>query len=150
MITAQEIVDTVVVRNLDTGNFKAVDIEISGKKIKKLLGSELWQELDEGDHEGFLNDYVKKALAYTVFYDNFEELRTEITDRGINNFTGEGYAMATEEKIRKLKISIALKRDMFIGEMVAYAKKEIDSFKPEATHPGIISLSGEPKRVNHL
>ena len=94
LITAAEILTIVSTRNIDEGHILPAEIAIAENDyVKNAIGADLFAAVVTNTgaaYDDFIDDYIQPVLAYGVLSNVWNRLGVEVTDRGINNFTGEG------------------------------------------------------------
>ncbi len=93
LITAAEVMTIVSTRNLDAGHILPAEIAIAENDyIKAAIGGDLYDAVvaDVVTYADFIEDYIQPVLAYGILSNIWNRLSVEVTDRGINGFTGEG------------------------------------------------------------
>lgn len=96
--------------------------------IKKLLGSNLWNEInDEIDDESvsannqtLLDEWILKALLQYVLYHATPDFLFKYMNKGILTPTADGYSAATLEQIQYLKNNILSKAEWYHHEAIRF------------------------------
>lgn len=151
LITAQEVINLASPRNLDSGHILATDIlaaEID--LIKNTFSADFYDALVANEDEAyttFITTYVKPILAFGILANNWNRLRVAITDRGINNMTGEG---VSPTQANDAKFEYQQRLSTLIADARAYVVKNYDfeligNFFQEVTYDSL-----QPKRTNAL
>ena len=125
LITAATVISTALVRNIDSAQILPIDIVTAERDyIEKVLGSTLYAAivLNSGAvYTSFITDYITPVLALGVLSNIWNRLRFEITDRGINQFTGEGITTPQNEAAEQALFEYRQRLGSYIGAMIDYA-----------------------------
>jgi hypothetical protein len=128
LITAAEIITMVSARNIDAGQILPLEIQVAENDyIKASLGSDLYDAVVTNTgaaYDAFIDDYVQPVLAYGVLSNIWNRLGVEVTDRGINRFTGEGIQSAQAVDKSDTLFEIRQRLSSCLGMMIEYAAAE--------------------------
>jgi len=127
LIEASEIITIVSTRNLDEGHILPAEIAIAENDyIKKAIGDDLYTAVvgDLVTYADFITDYIKPVLAYGVLSNIWNRLGVEITDRGINGFTGEGITTPQVQDKANTLFEIRQRLSSLQRSMIDYAEEQ--------------------------
>ena len=127
LIEADEIITIVSTRNIDTGHILPAEIAIAENDyIKKAIGDDLYTAVvgDLVTYADFITDYIKPVLAYGVLSNIWNRLGVEITDRGINGFTGEGITTPQVQDKANTLFEIRQRLSSLQRSMIDYAEEQ--------------------------
>lgn len=130
LITAATVISTAAVRNIDSSHIKAVDIYTAEiDYIKKPLGSDLYDAIvanSGGTYTTFITNFVTPVLSLGVLSNIWNRLKVEVTDRGVNQFTGEGITTPQNEATEAALFEYRQRLGTYIRAMIDYAAENFD------------------------
>ncbi len=124
LITAAEIIVLVSVRNIDASNILATEIAIAENDyVKAAIGKDLYDAVvaDTATYSAFIDDYLQPVIAYGTLSNIWNRIGVEVTDRGINRFTGDGIQSANEVDKSATLFEIRQRLSTCLGMMIEYA-----------------------------
>lgn len=125
LITAAEIIAMVSVRNIDAGNILPLEITVAEiDYVRAALGADLYDAVVTNSgavYDSFIEDYVQPVLAYGTLSNIWNRIGVEVTDRGINRFTGEAIQSANETDKSATLFEIRQRLSTCLGLMIDYA-----------------------------
>ncbi len=125
LITAATVISTASVRNISTSNILDIDILTAERDyIEKPLGTDLYDAIvlnSGGTYTSFIATYVTPVLALGVISNIWNRLRVEITDRGINQMTGDGITTPQNEAADMALFEYRQRLGSYIGVMIDHA-----------------------------
>lgn len=155
LITAAEIITLTQPRNIDEGNIVALEITVAERDyVKKMIGTTLYDAVvgDAVTYDTFIDDYIKPVLAYGVIGNIWHRLAVEVTDRGINGFTGEG--INTPQLIDKENALFEIRQRLgsCIETMIEYADEQYSTLYEDQEYQSAeaVIIGGQLKRNNQL
>lgn len=125
LITAQEVLSIVSTRNIDAGHILPAEILIAENDyIRAAVGSTLYNAVvaDTVTYATFINDYIKPVLSYGILSNIWQRIGVEVTDRGVNRFTGEGIQAATDVDKTATLFEIRQRLSSALESMINYAE----------------------------
>jgi len=157
LITPALVISTASPRNIDISQIKTVDITIAENDyIKASLGNDLYAVVVAGSattYAAFISTYVVPVLAFGVLTDIWHRLRVEITDRGINQMTGEGITTPQNDVANAALREYRQKLSSCLDAMIDYAELTYPTLFDSTLdfqYKFITYYSQTPKRVNAL
>jgi hypothetical protein len=119
------------------------------------LGLELYSAVvaDSASYASFISTYILPVLAYGTLSNVWNRLGVEVTDRGVNRFTGEGITTAPDTDKTATLFEIRQRLSSAIGAMIDYADENYpDLFDSDIDYQykEITYYSQGTKRVNAL
>jgi hypothetical protein len=99
LITPAQIIAAISTRNIDSGHILPAEIAIAERDyISNSIGATLYAAIvaDPTTYTSFISDYITPVLAYGTLSNVWQRMGVEVTDRGVNRFTGEGIQSAQE------------------------------------------------------
>lgn len=131
LITAELVISTASVRNIDAGIILPIDIATAERDyILAPLGADLYDAIVAntlGIYTSFISTYVVPVLAIGVISNIWNRLRFEITDRGINQFTGEGITTPQNEAAESALFEYRQRLSSYMGAMILYCSENYDT-----------------------
>ena len=157
LITAAQILTIVSSRNIDAGNILPAEIAISELDyVRDAIGQDLYDAVvtnTDDAYDDFIEDYIHPVLAYGVLSNIWQRLGVEVTDRGINTFTGEGITTPQVQDKETTLFEIRQRLSSLQRNMITYAETEYpDLFDDELDYvtDEVSFYSERPKRYNQL
>lgn len=156
LATAAQIIAAVSTRNIDAGHFLPAEINIAERDyVLDALGLELYSAVvaDSASYASFISTYILPVLAYGTLSNVWNRLGVEVTDRGVNRFTGEGITTAPDTDKTATLFEIRQRLSSAIGAMIDYADENYpDLFDSDIDYQykEITYYSQGTKRVNAL
>jgi len=156
LMTAAEIIAMVSARNIDEGNIMATEITIAEVDyVAKALGADLYAAVVANSgavYDTFIEDYVHPCIAYGTLSNIWNRLGTEVTDRGVNRFTGENIQPANEVDKSSALFEIRQRLSTCLGLMIDYAAANYPTLyvDQEYKYKEVNYYSPQTKRNNAL
>ena len=157
LITAAQILTIVSSRNLDAGNILPAEIAVAELDyVRDAIGQDLYDAVvtnTDDAYDDFIEDYIHPVLAYGVLSNIWQRLGVEVTDRGINTFTGEGITTPQVQDKENTLFEIRQRLSSLQRTMITYAKTEYpDLFDDELDYitDEVSFYSERAKRYNQL
>lgn len=157
LITAEQILTIVSPRNLDAGNILPDEIAVAEHDyVRDAIGQGLYDAVvtnTDDAYDDFIEDYIHPVLAYGVLSNIWQRLGVEVTDRGINTFTGEGITTPQVQDKENTLFEIRQRLSSLQRTMITYAETEYpDLFDDELDYvtDEVSFYSERPKRYNQL
>ena len=157
LITAAQILTIVSPRNLDAGNILPAEIAVAELDyVRDAIGQDLYDAVvtnTDDAYDDFIEDYIHPVLAYGVLSNIWQRLGVEVTDRGINTFTGEGITTPQVQDKENTLFEIRQRLSSLQRTMITYAKTEYpDLFDDELDYvtDEVNYYSERLKRYNQL
>ena len=157
LITAAQILTIVSPRNLDAGNILPAEIAIAELDyIRDAIGQDLYDAVvtnTDDAYDDFIEYYIHPVLAYGVLSNIWQRLGVEVTDRGINTFTGEGITTPQVQDKETTLFEIRQRLSSLQRNMITYAETQYpDLFDDELDYvtDEVSFYSERPKRYNQL
>ncbi len=157
LITAAVVISTASVRNIDAGMILPIDIAAAERDyIEKPLGSDLYDAIvlnSGGTYTTFISTYVVPVMALGVISNIWNRLRVEITDRGINQLTGEGITTPQNEAADMALFEYRQRLGTYIGLMIDYADENYPTLFDSTLdyqYKEVTYYSAQPQRVTAL
>lgn len=157
LITAAQILTIVSSRNLDAGNILPAEIAIAELDyVRDAIGQDLYDAVvtnTDDAYDDFIEDYIHPVLAYGVLSNIWQRLGVEVTDRGINTFTGEGITTPQVQDKENTLFEIRQRLSSLQRNMITYAETQYpDLFDDELDYvtDEVNYYSERLKRYNQL
>jgi len=156
LITASEIITLVSTRNIDEGHILSTEIAVAENDyVKAAIGADLYAEVvdDVVTYAAFIETYIHPVLAYGVLSNIWNRLGVEVTDRGVNSFTGEGITTPQVQDKANTLFEIRQRLSSLQRSMIDYAETEYpDLFDDELDYvtDEVSFYSERQKRYNQL
>lgn len=157
LITAEQILPIVSPRNLDAGNILPAEIAIAELDyVRDAIGQDLYDAVvtnTDDAYDDFIEDYIHPVLAYGVLSNIWQRLGVEVTDRGINTFTGEGITTPQVQDKENTLFEIRQRLSSLQRNMITYAETQYpDLFDDELDYvtDEVNYYSERLKRYNQL
>lgn len=156
LATAEQIIAAVSTRNIDAGHFLPAEINIAERDyVLDALGIELYAAVvaDTVGYAAFISTYITPVLAYGTLSNIWNRLGVEVTDRGVNRFTGEGITTAPDVDKTATLFEIRQRLSSALGAMINYAAEtypELFDEQIDYQYKELTYYSQGTKRVNAL
>lgn len=157
LITAAQILTIVSSRNLDACNILPAEIAIAELDyVRDAIGQGLYDAVvtnTDDAYDDFIEDYIHPVLAYGVLSNIWQRLGVEVTDRGINTFTGEGITTPQVQDKENTLFEIRQRLSSLQRTMITYAETQYpDLFDDELDYvtDEVNFYSERLKRYNQL
>lgn len=157
LITAAQILTIVSSRNLDAGNILPAEIAVAELDyVRDAIGQGLYDAVvtnTDDAYDSFISTYIHPVLAYGVLSNIWQRLGVEVTDRGINTFTGEGITTPQVQDKENTLFEIRQRLSSLQRNMITYAETQYpDLFDDELDYvtDEVSFYSERPKRYNQL
>jgi len=158
LITASEVIAAVSTRNIDAGHILPAEILIAENDyIRAALGSDLYNAIvadgpSYATYGTFRTGYIIPVLSYGILSNIWQRIGVEVTDRGINRFTGEGITTAPDVDKSATLFEIRQRLSSAIGSMLEYADEQFPALyeDQEYKYKEVNYYSAHAKRNNAL
>jgi hypothetical protein len=121
LITPAQIIAAISTRNIDTGHILPAEIAIAERDyISNSIGATLYAAIvaDPTTYTAFISDYITPVLAYGTLSNVWQRMGVEVTDRGVNRFTGDGIQSAQEVDKSATLFEIRQRLSSALGAMI--------------------------------
>lgn len=104
LITATEVITIASPRHIQPGHIMSSDIVAAELElVRDAVGQALYDAIvtnTGGTYTTTITNYIKPVLAYGILANNWYRFTAHLTERGINQLTGEGIQGAPVELVR--------------------------------------------------